>query len=394
LLEGSFDVRDQVLIGKAENDPSFEATFVVNIEGFDFVIKRPVQFKVVDPVKGELYQPLVVLPKMELNYTKENFVSINGTPVRAQVHLKSNLRDSSVYNITQHFSGNWSNDNASIKYNTANNTEHFATTTFSSRSNQMNTTEPSTISTSDNRYDGYTKVIAYDHIPTITYFPKAKANLVKVDVKTVGKKIGYIEGAGDKVPEALTALGYQVAFLQEPDITEENLKQYNAIVIGVRAHNIYDYLSNKNNVLNRYIQNGGNVIAQYFRNNQGLRKISIGPYPFTVTTTRVTEENAPVKFLLPAHPALNYPNKITDKDFDGWVQERSTYQVDQSDEHYEKLLAMNDTGEKESNGSLMVGKYGQGNFAYVSLVLFRQLPAGVPGAYRLLANLIALPKNK
>ena len=127
----------------------------------------------------------------------------------------------------------------------------------------------------------------------------------------------------------------------------------------------------------------------------GLRKINVGPYPFSVSTgSRITEENAKVKFLMPDHPALNYPNKITDKDFEGWVQERSTYQVDQSDEHYEKLLAMNDTGEKESNGSLVIAKYGKGNFTYVSLVLFRQLPAGVPGAYRLMANLIGLPKNK
>jgi hypothetical protein len=130
-------------------------------------------------------------------------------------------------------------------------------------------------------------------------------------------------------------------------------------------------------------------------NQVGLRKINVGPYPFSVSTgSRITEENAKVKFLMPDHTALNYPNKITDKDFEGWVQERSTYQIDQSDEHYEKLLAMNDTGEKESNGSLVIAKYGKGNFTYVSLVLFRQLPAGVPGAYRLMANLIGLPKNK
>jgi hypothetical protein len=129
-------------------------------------------------------------------------------------------------------------------------------------------------------------------------------------------------------------------------------------------------------------------------NQVGLKRIKAGPYPFSVATgSRITEEDAKVKFLLTDHPAFNYPNKITDKDFEKWVQERSTYQVDQSDEHYEKLIAMNDTGEKESNGSLVAANYGKGSFIYVSLVLFRQLPAGVPGAYRLLANLIALPKR-
>ncbi|MBA2762160.1 MAG: PIG-L family deacetylase [Segetibacter sp.] len=396
LLEGSFDVRDQTLIGKAENDPSFHATFTVGIEDVDFIINRPVQYKVTDPVKGEVYQPVAVLPKVELNYAKENFVSLNGTPVKGLLHFKSNLRDTSSYSINPQYSKNWSVDNPSIKYAANSNLENYSVTTFTSATKDINTTEPATLTTKDGKYNGYTKVIAYDHIPTITYFPKAKANLVKLEIKTAGKNIGYIEGAGDKVPDALTAMGYNVTFLNEYNITEDNLKNYDAIVVGVRAYNIYEYLTNKNDVFNRYVENGGNLIVQYMKSNQvGLRKINVGPYPFSVSTgSRITEENAKVKFLMPDHPALNYPNKITDKDFEGWVQERSTYQVDQSDEHYEKLLSMNDTGEKESNGSLVIAKYGKGNFAYVSLVLFRQLPAGVPGAYRLMANLIGLPKNK
>jgi LmbE family N-acetylglucosaminyl deacetylase len=396
LLEGSFDVRDQTLIGKAQNDPSFTATFTVSIDGVDFTINRPVQYKVTDPVKGELYQPVAVLPKVELNYVKENLVSLNGNPVKALLHFRANLRDTSSYNIIQHYSKNWSADLPSIKYTPGNNPENYASTTFTSTSKNINTTEPVTMTSGDGKYDGYTKVIAYDHIPTITYFPKAKANLVKVEIKTAGKNIGYIEGAGDKVPDALMAMGYNLTFLNEYDITDDNLKNFDAVVVGVRAYNIYEYLTNKNEVFKRYVENGGNMIVQYMKSNQvGLRRINVGPYPFSVSTgSRVTEENAKVKFLLPGHPALTYPNKITDKDFEGWVQERSTYQVDQSDEHYEKLLAMNDTGEKEGNGSLAIAKYGKGNFVYVGLVLFRQLPAGVPGAYRLMANLIGLPKNK
>jgi LmbE family N-acetylglucosaminyl deacetylase len=396
-LEGSFDVRDQTLIGKAENDPAYVATFVVNIEGTDFTIKRPVQYKVVDPVKGELYEPLVVLPKLELNYVRDNYVSLNGNPVKAPVHFKTNLADTATYIIRQNYSKNWANDYPTIKYITEGNPESYWTTTYSSKSNNTNTSETISLTSGNgHHYDGFTKVISYEHIPTITYFPAAKANLVKVDLKIVGKKIGYIIGAGDKVPDALTAMGYNVTFLDEGDITDENLKQFDAVVVGIRAYNIHEYLTDHNDVLNRYVQNGGNLISQYIKSNQvGARRIKIGPYPFSVSPgSRVTEENATVKFLLSNHPALNYPNKITDKDFEGWIQERSTYQVDQSDEHYEKLLAMNDTGEKESNGSLAIAKYGKGNFAYVSLVLFRELPGGVPGAYRLMANLIALPKNK
>jgi hypothetical protein len=211
----------------------------------------------------------------------------------------------------------------------------------------------------------------------------------------VGKKVGYITGAGDKVPEALIALGYDVTYITEEDFTKNELQQFDAIIVGIRAHNIHEYLTTKNDILNQYVQNGGNLVVQYIKSNTvGSKRVKIGPYPFTINaSSRVTEENANVNFLLPNHPALNYPNKITAKDFEGWVQERSTYQIDQAGPEYERLIAMSDTGEKESNGSLAIAKHGRGNFAYVSLVLFRQLPAGVAGAYRLMANLIALPKN-
>ena len=143
----------------------------------------------------------------------------------------------------------------------------------------------------------------------------------------------------------------------------------------------------------RYVKNGGNMIVQYLKSNQvGQKKVNVGPYPFQVDpSVRVTEEDAPVSFLLPEHPALNTPNKITADDFKDWIQERSTYQAVQADAHYEMPLGMNDKGEKQSSGSLAIAPYGKGNFVYAGLVFFRQLPAGVPGAYRLMANLIALP---
>ena len=395
LIGGTFDVRDQTLIGKAWNDPSFEATFLVNIDGEDFVIKRPVQYRYIDPVKGDTYQPIPVLPKIELSYTKDNFISLNGIPVKATMHLKSNPDHGKDFKIVQEYSKNWSNDYPSFTYN-SNSKEIYKTGTFTSKSGETNTSEQIDLKTSDDNYDGYTKTIAYNHIPTITYFPKAQANLVKLDIKIIGKKIGYIIGAGDKVPDALTEMGYEVTTLSEKDITDENLKQYDAIITGIRAYNLYEYLSNKNDVLMRYVQNGGNMIVQYMKSNQvGDKNITVGPYPFKISSgSRVTEVDAKVNFLLPDNTALNYPNKITQKDFDSWIQERSTYQVVTLDSHYETPLGMHDTDEEQSNGSLVIAKYGKGNFVYASLVFFRELPAGVPGAYRLMANLIALPKNK
>ena len=392
--EGSFDVRDQLLIGKAENDPSFLAEYEVTIEGEPFIIKRPVQYKVVDPAKGELYQPLAVLPKTEVNFTKENSVSMNGADIKVGVHIKHNSASKEGgFNFTD--LNGFKNKN--IPTSSTMDPLSDLNQVYSPVLKDANYKEElGLISSSKDVFAGSTRIISYDHIPTITYFLPAKTNLIRLTIKTVGKKIGYIPGAGDKVIPALEQLGYEVKILGEPDITDENLKQFDAIVTGIRAYNIFEYLTNKNDILSRYVNNGGNLIIQYLKSNQvGLKKVKVGPYPFSVNSgSRVTEEDAKVSFLIPEHPVLNYPNKITEKDFEGWVQERSTYQAEQLDSHFEAPLSMHDTGEKESNGSLVTAKYGKGNIAYVSLVLFRQLPAGIPGAYRIMANLIALPKTK
>jgi LmbE family N-acetylglucosaminyl deacetylase len=390
LLGGTFDVRDQLLIGKPENDPSFEVTSVVNINGEDFTIKRPVQYRFVDAVKGDTYQPIPVLPKEELSFTKDNFISLNGAPVAIETNIKSNKKSNSIFAASTSVpAGEALNFEYSKRWKVS------ADFVFTPVTNEINTTEEIKVKTADGKYNNHTKTISYDHIPTITYFPEAKANLVKLDIKTVGQKIGYIIGAGDKVPQALEGMGYDVRILSEADLTDTNLKQYDAIITGVRAYNIHEYLSDKNDALMRYVENGGNLIVQYLKSNQvGAGRVKVGPYPFSVNPQRrVTEENATVNFLLPDHPALNYPNKITEKDFEGWVQERSTYEADQADEHYQKLLQMSDTGQPQSDGSLIIAKYGKGNFVYSGLVFFRQLPAGVPGAYRLIANLIGLPNN-
>lgn len=392
LIGGNFDVRDQTLIGKAENEPSFKTTFSVNIEGEDFTIERPVQYRVIDPVKGDLYQPIAVLPKVEVSYDKENFISIYNQPVKVSGNTKRNVKWEGKFQQQQKVSSGWT-----LKSIPETGFGKGSSTTFIPTTNQLNTTEEISfaIKKENEIYDGYTRIISYDHIPTITYFPKAKANLVKLDIKIIGKNIGYIIGAGDRVPQALESMGFNVQSLSEADLNDEKLKQFDAIITGVRAYNINEYLSNKNDVLMRYVENGGNLIVQYLKSNQvGAKKVKVGPYPFIIDgNSRVTEEDAKVNFLLPGHPVLNYPNKITDKDFEGWVQERSTYQAIQLDQHYETPLGMNDKGEIQSNGSLAIAKYGKGNFVYASLVFFRELPAGIPGAYRLMANLIALKRG-
>jgi hypothetical protein len=239
------------------------------------------------------------------------------------------------------------------------------------------------------------RTIDYDHIPRLDYFHTPTLRFVSADIKIVGKRIGYIEGAGDRVPEALQQMGYEVIILKEKDIVPSFLKTLDAVVTGIRAYNVHEFMSDKYEILMDYVKEGGNLIVQYNTSNFiSSVKSRIGPYPFSITRNRVTEEQTPVSFTNPSHAVLNYPNKITEGDFDNWIQERGIYFAGDLDPKYETVLSMKDTGEQDQKGSLIIAGYGQGRFVYTGLVFFRQLPAGVPGAYRLLANIIALNKKQ
>jgi hypothetical protein len=233
--------------------------------------------------------------------------------------------------------------------------------------------------------------IDYPHIPRVLLQPVANFKAVSVDVATRGKMIAYIPGAGDDVPQALEQLGYTVRQVAAKDVSEATLKGMDAVVIGVRASNTSADLGAAMGALTTYAENGGTVIEQY-NQNQGLKNTVLGPYPLTIGGDRVTNENAVVTFLAPDHPVLNVPNKITSADFDGWVQERGIYFPSQWDQKYTPIFAMSDAGEAPLNGSLLIANVGKGYFAYTGLVFFRELPAGVPGAYRLFANLVSLGK--
>lgn len=404
---GSFNVEDQMLIGQDENKAAYFANFNFSINGVTFTDQKPVQYKYVDPVKGELYQPYIVITPIIVSLTPDVVLTnvVSGkkqiAKPKLQLQYKSNFSAKQVpvtIQLKQGVNSIYSKDTI-IDFETG---KVFAESIgmpneFNKNQDASIVAEVSTlVNNKKHIYTSYLRAIKYDHIPAIHYFFQNNATVITDEVKVSGKKVGYVTGAGDKVPDAILQLGFELQYLHEADITDEKLKEFDAIVMGIRAYNVYEWLSNKNDVFNRYVENGGNLIVQYLKSNQiGLKKIKVGPYPFMVNSgSRVTEENAAVNFLLPEHSVLNYPNKIVPKDFDNWIQERSTYQAEQLDTHYELPLGMNDTGEKPGNGSLAIAKYGKGNFAYVSLVLFRQLPAGNPGAYKLLANLIGIPKNK
>ena len=393
--KGSFNIEDQQLIGKAESDP-LSILFNITINDINFTFKKPVSYKYTDPVKGELYEPVQIVnplfisssPSMILfkeedkNVTKAiRFTVQANRSINDQLKF-STVTDSktedvfdSVVNIVK---GERKIVNVVINSNTvvSNSKDHYGAKLFSKEF-----AEPQQLALHK---------ISYDHIPDINYNYYDQVPVLKIDLKTAGNLVGYIAGAGDKVPQALEQMGYKVVMLKPADITVANLKQFDAIISGVRAYNINEWLSNSYDILMQYVKDGGVLLTQYNTSSSiGPVKAKMSPYPFNISRNRITDEGAKVNFLLPNHPALNYPNKITEKDFDGWIQERSIYNAENIDSKYERILSMKDPNENEQDGSLIITNYGKGRFVYTGLVFFRELPAGVPGAYRLFANLIA-----
>jgi hypothetical protein len=249
-------------------------------------------------------------------------------------------------------------------------------------SNSITASVAVTSSKGTQHYNEHLQKIVYDHIPNTHYLTQDVVKVVDEPIRVKGARVGYIAGSGDLTEEALIQLGYRVEKITAANCTLSYLAGFDAIVTGVRAYNVNAFLKEGYQTLLQYVQNGGNLIVQYNRTGSNGLTPPMAPYPFTISAgSRVTEENAEVVFSNPAHPVLQSPNLITARDFEGWIQERSTY------------LSMHDKNEQPSSGSLITGAYGKGNFSYVGLALFRQLPAGVSGAYKLLANLIALPKR-
>ncbi|MGO8763678.1 MAG: PIG-L family deacetylase [Limisphaerales bacterium] len=241
-------------------------------------------------------------------------------------------------------------------------------------------------------YDNERVVINYPHIPLLLLQPPARLKAVCLNLDIRGHNIGYLPGAGDSVAQCLQDMGCQVTTLSGDDLTPDELKKFDAVVIGVRAFNVRTDLVSHLPALFAFVQDGGNVIEQYNRPGGDLKTGQLTPYSLHLSSDRVTDPAALMTFLAPDHPALNVPNKITSADFDGWVQERGIYYPDQWDDHFTPILACSDAGEAPLKGGLLVAQYGKGYFVYTGLDFFRQLPAGVPGAYRLFANLVSLGK--
>ncbi|MEM6643221.1 MAG: PIG-L family deacetylase [Bacteroidota bacterium] len=386
---GMYDVPDQKLIGKAENSPVITGKVNLSIEGREIDLDIPVFFRSTDPVIGEVKTPLVVGPEVTLRMKSE--VLVFGTNEAKTVEVELLAGKKAVNGILKlQTPEDWKISPETISFRLS---EKGETQAFAFEIQPPGTASAGTIKAEavvkDVVFTKEKTTIDYAHIPSQTTFSNAEAKVIRLDLERKGNMIGYIVGAGDAIPQNLEEVGYRVETLSKDQIVLSDLKKYDAIVLGARAFNTQKWLSYKNEVLFDYVKQGGTLISQYHK-SYGLVTPRVAPFDLRISRDRVTVEEAPVRFLQPEHPVLNYPNKITEQDFQGWVQERGLYFANQWSDEFVPILSSNDPGESEKKGGLLVAKYGEGFYVYAAYSWFRELPAGVPGAYRLFVNLLSL----
>jgi hypothetical protein len=394
---GMFTVQDPLLTGLAENPPAVEVEFTLNVKGKNILYKVPLIYKKTDPVKGEQYRPFEISPALFINSSDKLLMFADSKPKELSLTLKAGITNISGKLIASVPTG-WRSEPAFFQFSLGNKgaEQNFSFKIFPSSKASEDQLQIFALAGKDT-FDQGIITIKYDHIPVQTLFPISVIKVVRLDLQKKGDHIGYIVGAGDEVSASLRQVGYKVTQLKEEATTVQKLQEFSAVVLGIRAFNANERLRFCHPALLEYVKQGGTVVVQY--NTLPGRAVdsrlvtdSIGPYPFKLSNERVTMEDAEIRILNPQHPLLNKPNKITIADFSGWVQERGLYFPNEWSKQYETVISCNDIGETPKDGGILYTQYGKGVFVYTSYSWFRQLPAGVPGAYRLFVNLISAGK--
>jgi LmbE family N-acetylglucosaminyl deacetylase len=388
---GAFAVDDQQLVGLPENPPAVPVELVLHVNGQELRYTVDTKYHTVDAIAGELPRPLVIAPPVFANVANNVLVFPTNQPKPLSVRVTA-ATGPVKGELKMVVPKGWEVSPTSLPVDLkAADSEMTAPFTVKPPDQNSEGTIRAIVSTDGHEFSYERVRISHPHIGVQTLMPPAEAKLVRADIRKKGDRIGYIPGAGDDVPEILRQIGYSVKILNESDITASNLAQFSAVVLGIRAYNTQERISNWLAELFAYVKDGGLAIAQY-NTLADLKTNELGPYPLEISRDRVTDENAEVRILAPNDPLMTAPNKITSKDFDGWVQERGLYFPDKWDAAWVPILSCNDPKEKPLDGGLLVAKSGNGFFIYTSYSWFRQLPAGVPGAYRLFANMLSLGK--
>jgi len=387
---GMYRVDNQNNIGIPDIIREAKVTFNITINNVMIPFQKMVVFKYNDDVKGEVYKPLDIVPKVTTSIQDKVLIFKGNESKSISVKIKAG-QDAVTGILKLSANENWKVTPDSIPFSLARKGQE-QTVVF--QINAPKKPEEATLKSiaivDGVSYDKEQFDINYEHISKQQVLKPSEAKLIQLSLKTGQEKIAYIMGAGDEVPKSLRQMGYNVTLLKPEDITVENLKFFNVVITGIRAYNTIQGLAFKQNILFDFVKEGHNMIVQYNTMDE-LVTPSIAPYPLKISRDRVTDENASVTFLEPNHPILNQPNTITPKDFEGWKQEQGLYYPNEWDKAFTPILASNDKGETPKKGALLVAKLGKGNYIYTGLSFFRELPEGVSGAYRLMANLISLP---
>lgn len=389
---GMYTVDDKQLIGLPETPAPLQVEYSLRIAGSSISIYKDVVHRYSEPDKGELYRPFEVLPIVTSSFKAPVEIFNNTSEKEIMVTVKAGTNNIAGY-VTVDAPEGWQVLPSQQKVEIANkyDTQNLIFTVFPPQGQSEGYIWPVVV-VDKVEYDRKLVEIDYQHIPYQSVLLPNYTKVVRLPIQKEGTNIAYIEGAGDAVPESLQQIGYNVEVLKPSEINASRLNNFDAVVVGIRAYNILDDLTFKQDVLFDFVKNGGNMIVQY-NTNRRLKTEQIAPYPLSLSRDRVTDENAKVTLIAPSHEVLNYPNKIVPSDFDGWVQERGLYFPNEWDDNFKPILAMNDPGESTKRGSLLVAKYGEGHYIYTGLSFFREFPAGVPGAFKLFANMLSLGKT-
>ncbi len=392
---GMYSVTDRSLIGDPETANAFSVSFNLSINGVTMQFSKPVVRRFSKPDVGELYEPFVVLPKVTASFSEDVFLFNTPDPITIDLAVRAGA-DSTKGIARLNLPAGWVTHPAAINFDIQKKgaVQNVAFEVLPPPTESVGAIEP-VLTVDDVEFRQQLVEISYKHIPKQSILLPSAAKVVRMDIKKVGKNIGYIVGAGDKVPESLSQIGYAVETIDVNSIEEGSLDKFDGVVLGIRAYNVVEALQFKQPYLLEYVKNGGNMVVQYNTANRWRSQFAnIAPYPLTISRDRVTDENADVEILAKDHELVNFPNEIVAKDFDGWVQERGLYFPNSWGNEFTPILAMKDKGETAKQGSLLVAPYGNGYYIYTGLSFFRELPAGVPGAYKLFANMLSLGKEK
>jgi LmbE family N-acetylglucosaminyl deacetylase len=401
---GMYTVKPQLLRGLPETPRTYEAVVDLTIEGQTFSVKTPIVYSFANPAKGEIYRPLEVTPAVFVNLEEKVYIFGDEDAKTVNFIVKSGA-EKTKGRLKPEVPKGWILEPEAADFNLKLKGEEtvltFKLTPPKGESEAKIVAKAFLKAAGDAPDADYyavetksVKLIEYDHIPTQTVLRPAEAKIVKLNIEKRGINIGYVMGAGDEMPACLEQIGYKITQIGDHDLQNaDGLRRFDAIVVGVRAYNVKEKLKFYNQKLLDYVNNGGTMVVQYNTAGRDLVLPQFGPYPFKLGRGRTTEEEAKVRFLKPDHSVLNVPNKITAKDFDGWVQERGLYFLSEWDKNYEAILSCNDTNEKAEDGGLVVAKHGKGWYIYTGYSFFRELPMGVSGAYRLFANLLSIGKG-